>query len=52
VDAHPDFYAFWADGHGRKPSLSQLYFSNRDGRVFLLPREMTTTTTAPQFLGD
>jgi len=41
VDAHPDFYAFWADGHGRRPSKSHLYFCNRTGeRVYRLPFEM------------
>ena len=40
VNAHPDFYALWADGHGRKPSLSRLYFANRNGDVFLLPEQM------------
>jgi hypothetical protein len=24
VNTHPDFYAIWADGHGRKPSSSSL----------------------------
>ncbi|MBW3596368.1 MAG: BNR repeat-containing protein [Planctomycetes bacterium] len=43
VNAHPDFYAFWADGHGRQPSLSRLYFCNRAGEVFVLPREMDDT---------
>jgi len=40
LHAHPDFYAFWADGHGRKPSESLLYFANRKGEVFQLPRKM------------
>jgi len=40
IDAHPDFYAFWADGHGREPSESRLYFCDREGRVFMLPPEM------------
>ncbi len=39
--AHPDFLALWADGHGRKPSESFLYFSNRKGQVFQLPRNFT-----------
>ena len=42
VNAHPDFYAFWADGHGRKPSESRLYFCNQDGtKVRRLPVGMT-----------
>jgi hypothetical protein len=39
VNAQPDFYALWADGHGRQPSISRLYYGNRDGDVFLLPEE-------------
>ena len=41
VNAHPDFYAIWADGHGREPSESNLYFCNRAGGVYMLPREMS-----------
>lgn len=40
VDAHPGFYAMWADGHGREPSPSRLYFCNRDGEVFMMPTEI------------
>ena len=40
VDAHPDFYAIWADGHGRKPSDSRLYFCDREGNVHMLPVKM------------
>lgn len=40
VNAHPDFYALWADGHARKPSPSRLYFCNRKGEVYLLPPTM------------
>jgi hypothetical protein len=40
LPAHPDFAAFWADGHGRKPSESRLYFTNEKGEVFLLPFNM------------
>ena len=31
VNAHPDFYAFWADGDPDKFSQSRLYFTNRAG---------------------
>lgn len=48
IKAHPDFYAFWADGHGRKPSDSRFYFCNRDGDVFKLPVEMTTDFQKPE----
>ncbi|MBN2376647.1 MAG: BNR-4 repeat-containing protein [Sedimentisphaerales bacterium] len=40
VNAHPDFCAIWADGHGREESISNLYFCNRAGEVYLLPRKM------------
>ncbi len=40
VNAHPDFYGLWADGHGRKPSLSRLFFCNKNGDVFQLPEKM------------
>jgi arylsulfatase A-like enzyme/lysophospholipase L1-like esterase len=41
VDAHPDFYAFWADGNPDTFSPSRLYFTNRDGdRVTQLPARM------------
>ncbi len=48
VHAHPDFYAFWADGHGRRPSDSRLYFCNKDGDVFRLPVEMTSDFAKPE----
>ncbi len=47
VDAHPDFYALWADGHGRKPSQSSLYFCNREGKVWLLPHKMAKDFVKP-----
>jgi hypothetical protein len=37
VDAHPDFHALWADGHGRRPSKSWLYFATKGGQVVRLP---------------
>jgi hypothetical protein len=50
VDARPGFYALWADGHGREPSLSQLYFCDRGGNVRVLPREMPGPTAVPEFV--
>jgi len=47
VNAHPDFYALWADGHGRQPSSSNLYFADRAGNVFRLPRKMESAWAAP-----
>ncbi|AEL27473.1 hypothetical protein Cycma_3761 [Cyclobacterium marinum DSM 745] len=40
VNAHPDFYAIWADGHGRMSSESRLFISDRDGNVSMLPQTM------------
>ncbi|MGI5831632.1 MAG: BNR-4 repeat-containing protein [Thermoguttaceae bacterium] len=48
VNAHRDFYAFWADGHGRKPSESNLFFCDIDGNVFRLPRVMEGKTAHPE----
>jgi hypothetical protein len=41
VNAHPDFYALWADGDTLNPSDSSLYFTNRAGEtVWRLPTRM------------
>jgi len=38
VNAHPDFYSFWADGDPDTMSQSRLYFTNQDGsQVWRLP---------------
>jgi hypothetical protein len=50
VHAHPDFYAFWADGHGREKSVSQLYFSDQNGKVFLLPTAMKKDFAKPSLI--
>ena len=48
INAHPDFYALWADGHGRQVSNSRLYFCNQDGtKVFMLPVEMEADFAKP-----
>jgi len=47
IDAHEDFYALWADGHGRKPSESRLYFCDRQGNVRMLPTEMDGPFATP-----
>ncbi len=52
LGGHPDFVALWADGHGRKPSHSHLYFSNAAGRVFQLPRSMAGDTATPLRISD
>lgn len=48
INAHPDFYAIWADGHGRQPSVSYLYFSNKSGTTFRLPRTMPEAEAVPE----
>ena len=48
VNAHDGFYAFWADGHGREPSASSLYFSTRSGDVFRLPSHMAEEFAQPE----
>ena len=52
VSAHPDFYALWADGHGRMPSISNLYFCDRNGTVRALPREMKGDFVKPRISGQ
>jgi len=47
--AHADFYALWADGHGRETSPSSLYFTDRDGsNVWRLPVKMDGDTARPE----
>ena len=48
INANPEFYGFWADGHGRKPSESRLYFCNQKGDVFRLPQTMSGDFAAPE----
>jgi len=48
VNAHPDFYALWADGHGRQPSTSRLYFCDKEGNVRMLPPVMEGEFAKPQ----
>ena len=48
VNAHSQFYAFWADGNPLKPSPSRLYFCNKEGDVYLLPQEMKKDFMEPE----
>lgn len=48
VNANPDFYALWADGNGRATSESNLYFCDRKGNVYQLPRKMRDNIARPQ----
>lgn len=48
VNAHPDFYAYWADGNGKQPSEVSLHFADMDGKkVFVLPRNMEAELESP-----
>lgn len=52
LNAHPDFYALWADGDALKPSASALYFTDRAAsNVWRLPEKMTGDTASPQIVG-
>lgn len=49
VQAHPDFYAFWADGNPDRHSASHLYFCDQTGtKVWRLPYTMGAHREAPQ----
>ncbi len=51
VNAHPDFYALWADGDTKGPSVSHLYFTNKSGSaVWRLPAKMTSDFAKPERL--
>ena len=51
IDAHPDFYAFWADGNPDEFSQSHLYFTNQAGdAVWRMPYEMSGEFAQPQKL--
>lgn len=48
VNAHPDFYALWADGNSERMSESYLYFCNQAGNaVWRLPYDMKENEAAP-----
>lgn len=47
LNAHPDFYAFWADGDADKISESHLYFCNKNGEVMMLPYTMQNKFERP-----
>ncbi|MCS7237869.1 MAG: BNR repeat-containing protein [Thermoguttaceae bacterium] len=50
LGVHPQFYSFWADGHGRQLSESRLYFCDRDGNVYRLPPQMEADFAAPELI--
>lgn len=50
VNANSEFYALWADGHARQPSSSRIYFSDKEGCVWVLPEKMDDDFVAPALL--
>ena len=49
ANAHPDFYALWADGDTLKPSVSYLYFTDKSGSaVWRLPPKMNGEWAKPE----
>lgn len=51
INAHPEFYALWADGDVKQPSKSSLYFTNQQGtHVWTLPTEMTGDFQKPEVI--
>lgn len=51
VNAHPGFYAYWADGDPDTLTPSHIYFTNQAGdRVWQLPYDMTEAFAKPQEL--
>ncbi len=49
LGAHPDFYAFWADGDPSQRSPSRLYFTDRAGdSVRRMPHTMEGESAAPE----
>lgn len=48
LNAHEDFYAFWADGNSRTPSESRLYFCDKLGQGYRLPESMSANVQAPE----
>ncbi|MGV3589476.1 MAG: BNR-4 repeat-containing protein [Adhaeribacter sp.] len=51
LNAHPGFYAFWADGNADKFSESKLYFTNKKGnKVWELPYQMDQDFAKPKRL--
>ena len=48
LNAHREFYAFWADGNPDQFSPSRLYFTDRDAtQVWQLPYRMTSEFERP-----
>jgi len=51
INAHPDFYAFWADGDPDKNSDSRMYFCNKAGdKVWMLPEKIEGEFAKPMLV--
>lgn len=50
LNAHEDFYAFWSDGNAFEASESDLFFADKAGNVYRLPREMEDEFAAPELV--
>lgn len=50
LNAQDDFYGFWADGHSREPSESNIYYCDKAGNVEKLPRGTGPATSACDLL--
>jgi hypothetical protein len=50
IDAQPDFFAYWSDGHSHRPNLSTLYFADINGNVFRMPVEMDSDAAKPELV--
>jgi hypothetical protein len=49
LNAHEQFYAYWADGDANGPSDSHLFFTDKEGSaVWKLPAEMTQEFAMPE----
>lgn len=49
LNAHPDFYAFWADGNPDQLTPSFLYFTNKNGtKLWQLPYNMSNEAEKPK----
>ena len=48
VNAHPEFYAIWADGSPFNPTPSSLHFATKDGKVYRLPQRMSGSAAEPE----
>jgi hypothetical protein len=50
LNASPDFYAIWADGHAFQRSASRIYFATMDGHVFRMPTRLDAPSGEPELI--